>query len=92
MQRELQPWTNKINSKKQEIDIARGERDALEKKVETVQKELGEAEEYLTKVKAEQEEKVEKLGEAKREKAELKVTKEAATARLTVSLPLFSIS
>ncbi|KAE9407945.1 RecF/RecN/SMC protein [Gymnopus androsaceus JB14] len=83
LQRDLQPWTAKINAKQKEVDIARGERDALVKKVETIKTDLEEAEEFVTKVRTEQEEKVEMLGSAKREKAELKVKIESATAKLT---------
>ncbi|KAJ3853636.1 RecF/RecN/SMC [Lentinula lateritia] len=82
LQKDLQPWTAKINAKQKEIDVARGERDALVKKVESIQTALHEAETHLEKVNSDQEEKVKLLAEAKREKAELNDKKEAVTERL----------
>ncbi|KAJ4495817.1 RecF/RecN/SMC N terminal domain-containing protein [Lentinula edodes] len=82
LQKDLQPWTAKINAKQKEIDVARGERDALVKKVESIQTALHEAETHLEKVNSDQEEKVKLLSEAKSEKAELNDKKEAATERL----------
>ncbi|KAJ3895317.1 RecF/RecN/SMC [Lentinula edodes] len=82
LQKDLQPWTAKINAKQKEIDVARGERDALVKKVESIQTALHEAETHLEKVNFDQEEKVKLLSEAKSEKAELNDKKEAATERL----------
>ncbi|KAJ3897169.1 SMCs flexible hinge, partial [Lentinula edodes] len=82
LQKDLQPWTAKINAKQKEIDVARGERDALVKKVESIQTTLHEAETHLEKVNSDQEEKVKLLSEAKSEKAELNDKKEAATERL----------
>ncbi|XP_006453917.1 hypothetical protein AGABI2DRAFT_181926 [Agaricus bisporus var. bisporus H97] len=46
-QKELQPWTTKINAKTAAIDIARSERDALAQKAEAIQKAGKEAEENL---------------------------------------------
>lgn len=50
-QKELQPWTTKINAKQAEIDVATSERDTLSKKVEAVQNARGEAQEALEKLK-----------------------------------------
>jgi structural maintenance of chromosome 4 len=42
-QKELQPWTGKINSKQAEIDVASSERDALKRKADAVKDALKEA-------------------------------------------------
>ncbi|KAJ3715083.1 RecF/RecN/SMC N terminal domain-containing protein [Lentinula raphanica] len=83
LQKDLQPWTAKINTKQTEIDVARGERDALVKKVESIQTALQEAEEHLEKVKSEQEDKVKQLADARSEKAELKHKRDAIVQKLT---------
>lgn len=57
-QKELQPWTAKINAKQAEMDVAISERDALAKKAEALKAQCQEAdeiykalqEEYRTKV------------------------------------------
>jgi structural maintenance of chromosome 4 len=46
-QKELQPWTSKINAKQAEVDIATSERDALIKKAESVKEARKEAEANL---------------------------------------------
>ncbi|KAG6830095.1 hypothetical protein H0H92_002268 [Tricholoma furcatifolium] len=46
-QRELQPWTNKINAKQAEINVASSERDALAKKAEALETARKEAQETL---------------------------------------------
>jgi structural maintenance of chromosome 4 len=46
-QRELQPWTSKINKKQAEIDVAYSERDMLSKKAEAAKTALEEAEQTL---------------------------------------------
>ncbi|KAH8094744.1 RecF/RecN/SMC [Cristinia sonorae] len=53
-QKELQPWTAKINSKKTEIDIATSERDDLVKKAESVKASLQEAQGTLEQLEADQ--------------------------------------
>ncbi|KIK68539.1 hypothetical protein GYMLUDRAFT_189741 [Collybiopsis luxurians FD-317 M1] len=83
LQKDLQPWTAKINTKQQEIDVARGERDALMGRVKAVQTDLEEAEEHLKKVTEDRKEKNELLEEAKHEMAELNVKKQAVTEKLT---------
>ncbi|KAJ4490187.1 RecF/RecN/SMC [Lentinula aciculospora] len=82
LQKDLQPWTAKINAKQTEIDVAGGERDALLKKVEHIQTALEEAEEHLEKVKLDQEEKIKLIAETKGEKAELNSKKETITGKL----------
>ena len=46
-QKELQPWTTKINAKQAEIDVASSERDALKRKADAVKEALKEAQENL---------------------------------------------
>ncbi|KAG6907476.1 hypothetical protein DXG01_008812 [Tephrocybe rancida] len=46
-QRELQPWTAKINAKQAEVDVASSERDALTKKAEALEVARKEAQETL---------------------------------------------
>jgi structural maintenance of chromosome 4 len=57
-QRELQPWTAKINSQQAEINVATSERDALAKKATAVKQACVEAQEYLDKLQTEQQAKV----------------------------------
>ena len=57
-QKELQPWTSKINGKQAEIDVARSERDELAKKAEAVKEASKEAQENLERLRAELETKV----------------------------------
>ncbi|KAG6869633.1 hypothetical protein C0992_002502, partial [Termitomyces sp. T32_za158] len=46
-QKELQPWTAKINAKQAEIDVASSERDALVKKAEALEVARKEAQDTL---------------------------------------------
>ena len=46
-QKELQPWTTKINAKQAEIDVASSDRDALKRKADAVKEALKEAQENL---------------------------------------------
>lgn len=57
-QKELQPWTAKINAKQAEIDLATSERDMLAKKAEASKAASQEAQEILEKLQADQETKV----------------------------------
>jgi structural maintenance of chromosome 4 len=57
-QKELQPWTAKINSQQAEIDVASSERNALAKKAEAVKAACQEAQESLRNLQADQEAKV----------------------------------
>lgn len=57
-QKELQPWTAKINAKRTTIDIAKGERDALAQKAEAIENAEKEAEENFATKRAEQQDKV----------------------------------
>jgi structural maintenance of chromosome 4 len=57
-QKELQPWTTKINAKQAEIDLAVSERDALTKKAEAVKEAGREAIEALETLKEDQNTKV----------------------------------
>ncbi|PCH34299.1 RecF/RecN/SMC protein [Wolfiporia cocos MD-104 SS10] len=64
-QKDLQPWTAKINAKKAEIDLATSERDALVKKAESAKAALLEAQETLEKLRADHEAKMAELEELK---------------------------
>lgn len=57
-QKELQPWTAKINTKQAEVDVASSERDALAKKAEAVKQASKEAQEALERLQADRETKV----------------------------------
>lgn len=57
-QKELQPWTAKINSKQAEIDVASSERDALVKKAQAVKEAGVEAQETLNQLQGDQQVKV----------------------------------
>ena len=57
-QKELQPWTAKINAKQAEIDVASSERDALAKKAEDIKQAGKEALEALEKLQKDQSKKV----------------------------------
>ena len=57
-QKELQPWTAKINAKQAEVDVASSERDALAKKAESIKQAGKEALEALEKLQEDQYKKV----------------------------------
>lgn len=57
-QKELQPWTAKINVKQAAIDVARSERDALAKKATGLKDAVTQAEGQLAELQVEQEGKV----------------------------------
>lgn len=57
-QKELQPWTAKINEKQAAIDVASGERDALTTKAEALKAQCREADETLKALLQEREAKV----------------------------------
>jgi structural maintenance of chromosome 4 len=57
-QKELQPWTAKINSKQAEIDVASSERDALAQKAAALKEARKEAQENLENLQGDQEVKV----------------------------------
>lgn len=57
-QKELQPWTTKINTKQTEIDIATSERDALAKKTTIAKEAMLEAQSSLETLQADQKAKV----------------------------------
>ncbi|KZT08792.1 RecF/RecN/SMC protein [Laetiporus sulphureus 93-53] len=68
-QKELQPWTVKINQKQAEIDLATSERDMLAKKAEAAKAASQEAREALEKLQAEHSTKMEELKELQATKA-----------------------
>lgn len=57
-QKELQPWTAKINTKQAEVDVASSEREALAKKSEAVKTASKEAQEAFENLQADHEAKV----------------------------------
>lgn len=57
-QRELQPWTAKINAKQSELDVATGERDMLVQKAEAAQKAVEDAQATLEQLQKDHEAKV----------------------------------
>lgn len=57
-QRELQPWTAKINAKQSEIDVAVSERDTLAKKAEAIKTAYVEAQSVLEQLQSDHETKV----------------------------------
>ncbi|KAJ6609837.1 RecF/RecN/SMC [Mycena sp. CBHHK59/15] len=67
-QKELQPWTAKINTKKAEVDVASSERDALAKKAKAVKEAAEEASETLQNLQLEQQAKVDKQDSYRSEK------------------------
>ncbi|KZT73247.1 hypothetical protein DAEQUDRAFT_703578 [Daedalea quercina L-15889] len=68
-QKELQPWTAKINAKKAEIDLATSERDMLAKKAEAAKSASKEAQDQLEQLRADNDAKVAELEELKTTKA-----------------------
>ena len=57
-QKDLQPWTAKINKKKGELDVAVSERDALVKRMKAAELAQTEAKEGLNRLKGERDAKV----------------------------------
>ena len=57
-QRDLQPWTAKINVKQSELDVAKGEREMLVKKAESATKAMEEAQVALNQLQGDQQAKV----------------------------------
>lgn len=57
-QKELQPWTTKIDAKKTQLDVAQSERDTLVQRSEALQKAVDEGVEALATLQAEQKDKV----------------------------------
>ncbi|KAJ6499379.1 RecF/RecN/SMC [Mycena sanguinolenta] len=69
-QKDLQPWTSKINAKESEIVVATGERDALAKKAKAAQDALEEAANNLEQLRADQ---TNKLAQQEKCRSEKKV-------------------
>ncbi|KAJ7188350.1 RecF/RecN/SMC [Mycena filopes] len=57
-QKDLQPWTTKINAKKSEVDVAKSEREALAKKAKGVQDAAEDASNRLEQLQTEQKDKL----------------------------------
>ncbi len=60
-QRELQPWTAKINTKQAEIDVATSERDTLAKKAAGIKEACKEAQTNLEQLREDHQSKVRRL-------------------------------
>lgn len=70
-QKELQPWTAKINERQTAIDIARSERDALAQKAEAIEKAEREAEENLATKRADHQAKAAQQEDLRQQKTNL---------------------
>ncbi|KAG1748816.1 hypothetical protein EDD22DRAFT_981854 [Suillus occidentalis] len=70
-QKELQPWTAKINVKQAAIDVASSERDALAKKATGLKDAVAQAEGQLAELQVEQEGKLSELNSLRTKKAEV---------------------
>ncbi|KAJ7680246.1 RecF/RecN/SMC [Mycena polygramma] len=70
-QKDLQPWTTKINAKKAEVDVATSERDALAKKAKAAQDATEEASSALQQLQADQETKLAQQENYRSEKKKL---------------------
>ncbi|KAG2337616.1 hypothetical protein BDR05DRAFT_970038 [Suillus weaverae] len=70
-QKELQPWTAKINVKQAAIDVASSERDALAKKATGLKDAVTQAEGQLAELQVEQEGKLNELNSLRTKKAEV---------------------
>ncbi|KAG0697734.1 RecF/RecN/SMC N terminal domain-containing protein [Suillus ampliporus] len=70
-QKELQPWTAKINVKQAAIDVAASERDALAKKATGLKDAVTQAEGQLADLQVEQEGKLNELGHLRTKKADM---------------------
>ncbi|KAG1859796.1 RecF/RecN/SMC [Suillus subluteus] len=70
-QKELQPWTAKINVKQAAIDVASSERDALAKKATGLKDAVTQAEGQLVELQVEQEGKLNELNSLRTKKAEV---------------------
>ncbi|KAJ7497217.1 RecF/RecN/SMC [Mycena latifolia] len=68
-QKDLQPWTAKINAKKAEVDVANSERDALAKKAKAVEDAAEEASNSLQQLQADQQTKLAQLESHRSRKA-----------------------
>ncbi|KAL1749299.1 RecF/RecN/SMC [Schizophyllum fasciatum] len=68
-QKELQPWTEKINEKQAEINVATSERDALQKKARDHEEALQAAEDHLSELRSDQKVKADGLNETKAKRA-----------------------
>ncbi|ETW86671.1 hypothetical protein HETIRDRAFT_58645 [Heterobasidion irregulare TC 32-1] len=80
-QKELQPWTAKINTKQAEINIKTSERDMLAKKLEAIKDAGKEAQENLQTLQDAQKAKTNELEELKAQKAGLQQEMRAAEQR-----------
>ncbi|KAG6864805.1 hypothetical protein C0991_007028 [Blastosporella zonata] len=80
-QKELQPWTAKINAKQAEIDVASSERDALTKKAEALELARKEAQETLNGLSSDNVVKVKEYEKLKENKTNLQRDIQAAESK-----------
>ncbi|KAK0209223.1 RecF/RecN/SMC N terminal domain-containing protein [Desarmillaria ectypa] len=80
-QKELQPWTTKLNTKQAEIDVAMSERDALVQKAERIKDLSKDAEESLVELRTDQTAKVQEQGQLRQRKAQAQNELRAAEKR-----------
>ncbi|EFI28737.1 hypothetical protein CC1G_13763 [Coprinopsis cinerea okayama7 len=80
-QKELEPWTNKIDAKKTQLDVAQSERDTLVQRGEALKQAVAEAQETYKNLQEEQQEKLREQAECRTEKEKLKQLIAAATAK-----------
>lgn len=84
-QKELAPWTEKINDKQAEINVATSERDALMKKAQDHEEALRAAEENLKELRSDQKVKSDGLNETKAKRASVDDDIREASMRVEVS-------
>ncbi|KAK0501017.1 RecF/RecN/SMC N terminal domain-containing protein [Armillaria luteobubalina] len=80
-QKELQPWTTKLNVKQAEIDVATSERDALVQKAERIKDLSKDAENSLEELRSDQTVKVQEQGQLRQRKAQAQNELRAAEKR-----------
>lgn len=85
-QKELAPWTTKINSKQAEVDLAESERAMLAEKATGAQAAVDEATAALEKLQAEKENKERELSELNRERKTLQKQIKDGSTQLSVCL------
>ena len=87
-QKELAPWTEKINDKQAEINVATSERDALMKKAQDHEEALHAAEEHLKELRSDQKVKADGLNETKAKRASVDDDIREASMRVEVGSQL----
>ncbi|TFK70065.1 hypothetical protein BDN72DRAFT_839506 [Pluteus cervinus] len=81
-QKELQPWTTKINKKQADVDVATSERDALAKRAEQLKTASQEAQDTFQQLQSDQQVKIQEQDKLKRHKAGLQAQIQVAEKKL----------